>query len=129
MEFITVEDCTSDNILMVEESDVAYANTCLEATAKGMGLAEEEIAIPASALVKHYGTVLAYRERALSMIGSDATVMADGSRSEDIYYQKYKLYDALAKELEGKLDYSSFALDGTDGSGKGGVGIIRLSRA
>lgn len=129
MEFITNQDCVSDNILEVSEHDVDYANMTLEMIAKNYGLSEDDILLPARDMVKHLGTVLAYREQALSLIGSDPTVMTDGTRNEDIYYQKYKLYDALATKLEGKLDYSAFAADSVDGSGKGGVGIIRLSRA
>ena len=55
--------------------------------------------------------------------------MVDGSRSEDIYFQKYKMYVQMAKDLESRLTYTDFAIDGIDGSGKGGVGVIRLSRA
>ena len=68
-------------------------------------------------------------EYTAAMVGSDTTVMVDGSRSEDVYFQKYKMYLQLAKSLESCLTYVDFAVDGTDGSGKGGVGVIRLSRA
>ena len=129
LEFITVEDCSTDNILTCEESDITYANSYLETLALGFGLAEDEIAIPCSEIIKRFGVVVAYRTRALAMVGSDATVMVDGNRSDDIYLQKYKLYNELADKLEAKLDYASFAVENTSGAGKGGVGIIRLSRA
>ena len=129
MEFITLEDCTSDSILTATEHDIDYANNYLSMLASGFGLKEDEILLPARDMVKHLGTVLAYRENALSMVGSDPTVTTEGGRNEDVYLQKYRLYDALVAKLESKLDYSSFAMDGTDGAGKGGVGIIRLSRA
>jgi hypothetical protein len=44
LEFITVEDCSTDNILTCEESDITYANSYLETLALGFGLAEDEIA-------------------------------------------------------------------------------------
>ena len=63
------------------------------------------------------------------MVGSDTTVMTDGKRTEDIYLQKYKLYDELIQDLESKLGFEDFAVDDVKPQGKAGVGIIDLSRA
>lgn len=128
MDFIGQVDIT-DNILNVRDSDIAYANDYLHRLANSFGLADDEILIPPTLAVQQLGKAIACRECAASMVGSDTTVMVDGSRSEDIYYQKYKMYVQLAKDLESRLTYKDLAIDGIDGSGKGGVGVIRLSRA
>ena len=80
--------------------------------------------------MKKLGAAVACRECAAAMVGSDATVMVGGgNRSDDIYLQKYNLYRSTVKDLENRLDYRDFAVDGTTESGKEGVGTIRLSRA
>jgi len=128
MEFITAADNT-DNILIWRESDVAFANDYLLSLATSFGLTDAEIELPPRNLVKKLGAAVACRECAAAMVGSDTTVMRDGSRGEDIYLQKYNLYRSTVKDLENRLDYRDFAVDGTTESGKGGVGTIRLSRA
>lgn len=128
MEFITTTDIT-DNILTCRDSDIAFANEYLQRLAFSYGLDDTEILLPAKTVVKHLGSAVACRECAASMVGSDATVMVDGSRAEDVYYQKYKMYLQMARDIEKSLSYADFAISGTDGSGKGGVGIINLSRA
>lgn len=129
MEFITAADNT-DNILIWRESDVAFANDYLLSLATSFGLTDAEIELPPRNLVKKLGAAVACRECAAAMVGSDTTVMVGGgNRSDDIYLQKYNLYRATVKDLENRLDYRDFAVDGTTESGKGGVGTIRLSRA
>lgn len=127
MDFITLYDI-SDNILVCRDSDIEYANDYLHRLAASFGLADDEVRLPPSIAVQQLGKAIACRECAAAMVGSDTTVMVDGNRSEDIYYQKYKMYVQLAKDLESRLTYKDMAVDGIDGSGKGGVGIIRLSR-
>lgn len=128
MEFITLDDI-SDNVLTCRAADIEYANDYLYRKAKSFGLADDEIRLPAIATIKQLGVAVACRECAIAMVGSDTTVMVDGSRSDDIYLQKYKIYKELASSIEGSLSYSDFAVDNTDVAGKGGVGVIRLSRA
>lgn len=128
MEFITTNDI-ADNILNCSISDIAYANDYLYRLANVFGLSEADIQIPARAVVRRLGSAIACRECAASMIGSDTTVMTDGSRSDDIFLQKYKVYAQLEKDLEKGLTFSDFAIDGTDSQGKGGIGVIRLSRS
>lgn len=128
MEFITLDDI-SDNVLTCREADIEYANDYLYRKAKSFGLADGEIKLPCTATIKQLGTAVACRECAIAMVGSDTTVMVDGSRSDDIYLQKYKIYKDLASSIEGSLSYSDFAIEDTDVAGKGGVGVIRLSRA
>lgn len=128
MEFITENDNT-DNILIWKEEDINLANDYLLTLAKSFGLSEEEIQIPPQTLVKRLGAAVACRECSAAMVGSDSTVMVNGNRSDDIYLQKYNLYRAMVKDLESRISYSDFAVEGTEESGKGGVGTIRLSRS
>ena len=128
MDFITLEDI-DDNILTCRESDVAYANDSLLAKARAFGLAEGDILLPCGARVKRLGIALACRQCAAAMVGSDTTVMVNGQRGDDVYLQKYKVYDDLVKSLGASLSFSDFAIEGTESAGKGGVGMIRLYRA
>lgn len=127
MEFISIYDI-NDNILTCRESDIDYANDYLRRLAISFGLSEEELQTPARASIKQLGKAVACRECAAAMIGSDTTVMVDGNRTEDVYYRKYQMYVQLAKDLETRITYADFAVTGTDASGKGGVGVIKLSR-
>lgn len=129
MDFITLDDCTADAILVCEESDVIFANAYLLALAKKYGLKDDEIAIPCNEMVRQLGVKKAYQTRALAMVGNDTTVMADGSRGDDVFKQKYELYTSTIGSIEERLTFSDFAIDGVNESGKGGVGVIRLTRA
>lgn len=126
--FITIDDIT-DNILNPLDKHIEYANSYLTDKAYSFNLVIDEIRFPPSNRVKRLGALLACRECALDMVGSDTTVMTDGKRTEDIYLQKYKLYDELIQDLESKLGFEDFATDDVAPQGKAGVGIINLSRA
>ena len=126
--FITIDDIT-DNILTCQDHHIEYANGYLTDLAYSFNLTIDELRFPPGERAKRLGTYLACRECALDMVGSDTTVMVDHSRSEDIYLQKYKLYDQLVKDLEAKLSFDDFAADDVEPIGKGGVGVIDLSRA
>lgn len=126
MEFITEADNT-DNILTWRESDIEAANDYLLSLARKYGLTDELILIPPRSGIKRLGVAVACRECAASMVGSDATVSVNG-RSEDIYLQKYNLYRSMVKDLASNLGFEDFAVENTSAEGKGGVGIIRVSR-
>lgn len=128
MEFITLADI-DDNILHCRASDIDYANSCLLTKALAYGLRGDEIRMPCSARVRQLGTAIACRMCAASMVGSDSTVMMNGQRSDDVYLQKYRIYDELVKSLSSSLDFSDFAAENVESAGKGGVGMIRLYRA
>lgn len=128
MEFIELADI-ADTILNCRDCDVSYANDYLYRLATSFGLTDAEIQTPARTAVKQLGCVVACRECAAACVGTDPTVMVDGNRADDVYYQKWKMYAQMAKDIESRLTYSDFAVSGTDSSGKGGVGVIRLSRA
>jgi hypothetical protein len=128
MDFITLDDI-QDNILVCRTEDVNYANDYLLRKAQSFGLADDELASPCSPTVRNLGAAVACMQCAASMVGSDTTVMTDGSRGEDVYLQKYNVYKALVASIEGSLSYADFAKSGVSLAGKGGVGVIRLSRA
>ena len=96
MEFIALTDIT-DNILTCRDCDVDYANDYLHRLAASFSLSDADIQLPPRLAIKQLGKAVACRECAASMVGSDTTVMVDGSRSEDIYFQKYKIYVHMAK--------------------------------
>lgn len=126
MDFI---DQASDNAIKASKESIEFANQYLTRAAEGMGLTEADLKIPASPIIKRLGEVIALRETAISLIGSDPTAYADGLDEDDIYYRKYKLYSDTAKQLESTLTYTDFAKKGVDDDGKGGVGSISISRA
>lgn len=128
MEFITLEDI-ADTILTCRDCDISYANDYLHRLAVSFGLSDTDIQLPARPAVKQLGSAIACRECAAACVGTDPTVMVDGNRADDVYYQKYKMYVQMAKDIESRLTYTDFSIEGVDGSGKGGVGVIRLSRA
>ncbi|SUP42252.1 hypothetical protein [Veillonella criceti] len=128
MDYIDFSDIT-DNILVCEPSDILFANEYLHRLAKTYGLSDDEIMLPAKTTVVRLGAAIACRERALAMVGSDTTVMVDGHRQDDIYLQKYKLYADMVTTIEKRLSYTDFAIDGVNQQGKGGVGVISLTRA
>ena len=128
MDFVALDD-VHDNILTCRESDITYANDCLLHKAESFGLAEDDLAVPCSPVIRQLGAAVACRVCAAAMVGSDSTVMMDGSRKDDIYLQKYNIYKELVTGLERSLSYADFAKPGTDTAGKGGVGVIRLSRS
>ncbi len=126
--FVTIDDIT-DNILIPVDKHIEYANSYLTDKAYSFNLVIDEIRFPPSDRVKRLGAMLACRECALDMVGSDTTVMTDGRRTDDIYLQKYKLYNELINDLEKQLGFEDFAADDVEPQGKGGIGIIHLSRA
>lgn len=128
MDFITLDD-VHDNILTCRESDVTYANDYLLHKAEAYGLAEDDIQLPCSPLIAQLGAAVACRTCAAAMVGSDSTATFDGTRKDDIYLQKYNIYKDLVAGLESSLSYADFAKSGTSEAGKGGVGVIRLSRS
>lgn len=127
MDFISWAD-VSDNILTCRSSDIAEANAYLSRLAKGFGLSDNEILFPPQMTVRRLGCAVACYYCALSMVGSDTTVMVNGARGDDIYLQKVKLYKALIDDLSKGLNFSDFAKFGIDEHGKGGIGVISLHR-
>ncbi len=128
MDFITLTDLTTDNVLTPTQEDVNLANTYVAGIASSLGVTADALLQPAGVAVKRLGELYAYSTKALSMVGSDPTVNMDGSRTDDLYKQKYELYkEALADHLA-SLKASDFTGKSEDGEG-GGMGYIPLYRA
>ncbi len=118
MELITATDIT-DSVLTgrVTDEELAHANEAVTRLAAMYGVKEE--AIVASNLAKRYAVVLACRECCLDLVGTDPTVQLEGARQDDIYERKYKLYDAMAKEISKDLTLADFAGEEDDANGGG----------
>lgn len=110
MDFITASDIT-DAILTgrVTEGNLALANEAIVRLAATYGVTEAEI-VP-SDLLKRYGIMEACRACCLELVGTDSTVQLggySGSRQDDIYERKYKLYDDQLKSILKELTVSDF---------------------
>ena len=81
--FITIDDIT-DNILNPLDKHIEYANAYLTDKAYSFNLVVDEIRFPPSNRVKRLGALLACRECALDMVGSDTTVMTEKGRKISI---------------------------------------------
>ena len=125
MEFITVGDVHTDNVLICDDVDVEGANSYIESIANGYGVLASEVLLPVSAPVRRLGVLYAYRTKALSMVGSDPTVNLDGSRSDDLYAQKYSLYKTELGEQLKLLTVKDFTGVISEGSGVGTIPLYR----
>lgn len=114
MGFVTELDIT-DAILTgrVTEGNLSLANEAIVRLAATYGVTEAEI-VP-SDLLKRYGIMEACRACCLELVGTDATVQL-GSRQDDIYERKYKLYDDHVKSILKDLTLSDFT-GGTEHKG------------
>lgn len=115
MELITAADIT-DSVLVgrVTGEELAFANEAVVRLAATYGVKEETIV--ASNLAKRYAVVIACRECCLNLVGTDPTVQMDGVRQDDIYERKYKLYDAMSKDILKGLTLADF-VGAEDGGG------------
>ncbi|MBR6635949.1 MAG: hypothetical protein IKK97_00710 [Phascolarctobacterium sp.] len=115
MEFITLADI-QDKILQCDEHDVAEANAFLLSTALSLGVKEDEIKLPANFMVKRLGVVFACYNRCLLSVGSDATVVFEGSRNDDVFAQKLEFYKNEVKAITDELrtyDFTGIASKGS----------------
>lgn len=113
MDFITAEDI-HDAVLegRVTDDMIRSANEYLTRLAASFGVDAPE----ATPMAKRLGAVLACRDCCLALVGTDATVQMDGSRQEDIYERKYKLYAQEAEDREKRLTRADFAGKAEGGS-------------
>lgn len=120
MKLITATDIT-DSVLAgrVTGEELAFANEAVVRLAATYGVKEE--AIVASNLVKRYAVVIACRECCLNLVGTDPTVQMDGARQDDIYERKYKLYDAMSKDILKELTLADFAGEENGAENGGGA--------
>lgn len=104
-DFIVADDIT-DSILKgrVSADQLAGANDSLRRIAFSFGVSHPW----ASPLARRLAAAIACRDCCLDLVGTDATVQMDGSRQDDIYERKYKLYAQQASELEKQLTKADF---------------------
>lgn len=115
MEFIALAD-VRDSVLQCDELDIAEANTFVLNTAIKLGAKQEDIKLPASYLVKRLGIVFACYNRCLLSVGSDATVVFEGSRNDDVFAQKLNFYKAEVEKISNELRVYDFTADYKTGS-------------
>ena len=115
MEFIALAD-VRDSVLQCDELDIAEANTFVLNTAIKLGAKQEDIKLPASYLVKRLGIVFACYNRCLLSVGSDATVVFEGSRNDDVFAQKLAFYKAEVEKISNELRVYDFTADYKTGS-------------
>ena len=115
MEFITIDDI-QDSILQYTDADVAAANEFVLNTALKLGAKQEEIKLPANFSVKRLGVVFACYNRCLLSVGSDATVVFEGSRNDDVFAQKLNFYKAEVEKISNELRVYDFTADYKTGS-------------
>jgi hypothetical protein len=126
-EYITLSDI-NDEILPCAESDVLAANSFIERAAFSLGVEPASIATPAPFIVKRLGICFACYNRALLLVGTDATVIFDGARGqtgEDIYAQKRKIYLDETQRIQDSLTAGDFTGARDGGSGR----VVNLCRA
>lgn len=115
MEFITLDD-VRDNVLQVTEEDIKEANEYVLATAVSIGTDVADIKLPANYMVKRLGIVFACYNRCLLSVGSDATVVFEGNRNNDVFAQKLEFYKNELNELTAELrtyDFTGIASKST----------------
>lgn len=110
MELIKAEDIT-DAVLAgrVTAGNISMANEAVVRLAATYGVDESDI-VP-SRLLKIYGVMEACRACCLELMGTDPTVQVgsySGSRQDDIYERKYRLYDEQVKSILKSLTIADF---------------------
>ncbi len=124
-EFVTAADIT-DSVLAgrVTSVQIAGANEYMSRLAASFGIIEVSV----TPMAKRLGVAVACRDCCLGLVGTDATVQMDGSRQDDIYERKYKLYAGMVSDLEKNITAADFKGDGEEEDGGAWVQTIQLSR-
>ena len=110
MELVKAEDIT-DAVLSgrVSKENITMANEAVVRLAATYGVGESDIT--PSRLLKRYGVMEACRACCLELVGTDPTVQVgsySGSRQDDIYERKYRLYDEQVKSILKSLTIADF---------------------
>lgn len=125
LDFIKIEDI-KDEILKVGTDDVAAANEYVTGLAARFRVKPSELLNPPTYTVKRIAICYACYIRAVSEVGTDATVNYAGELSganQDAYTQKAKLYK---QELEGLVNsLTALAFTGKEVGGSITVNVFR----
>lgn len=124
MIYITADDIT-DNILIVDQSDIDAANAYIASLQNKFGLTDIEVAVPPPYNIKRLAVVYACYTAALDAVGTDATeTIGDNRQRVDIYEQKRKAYYTELTALSGIITASDFS-----GAVTGGTVSVKLGRS
>lgn len=124
MIYITADDIT-DDILVVEQSDIDAANAYIASLQNKFGLTDKEVAVPLPYNIKRLAVVYACYTAALDAVGTDATETIGENRQRiDIYEQKRKAYYTELTALSGLVTASDFT-----GAVTGGTVSVKLGRS
>ena len=124
MSYITADDIT-DDILVVDQSDIDAANAYIASLQNKFGLTDKEIAVPLPYNIKRLAVVYACYTAALDAVGTDATETIGENRQRiDIYEQKRKAYYTELTALSGLVTASDFT-----GAVTGGTVSVKLGRS
>lgn len=124
MIYITADDIT-DDILVVDQSDIDAANAYIASLQNKFGLTDKEIAVPLPYNIKRLAVVYACYTAALDAVGTDATETIGENRQRiDIYEQKRKAYYTELTALSGLVTASDFT-----GAVTGGTVSVKLERS
>ena len=119
MDFITISDIT-DEVLQVSDADVVAANAYVNGLAQKFRVTDPSLLLnPPSYTVKRVAICYACYIRAINAIGTDATVVFDGSggsEARDINAQKAKFYKQELDSLVNNLTTSAFTGEEVSGS-------------
>lgn len=119
MDFITISDIT-DEVLQVSDADVVAANAYVNGLAQKFRVSDPRLLLnPPSYTVKRVAICYACYIRAINAIGTDATVVFDGSggsEARDINAQKAKFYKQELDSLVNNLTTSAFTGEEVSGS-------------
>lgn len=126
---MTFIETASDNVMTADQSAIEYANAYVSRLMSRLGVQESEVKTPVSEIVQKLAELVALREQAASLVGSDASAYLDGVNTDDIYNRKYKIYSDRIKQIENTISYTDFLGADAEGNDKFFVGTIPIGRA
>lgn len=119
----------TDNVMTAEENAINYANAYVTRLMLRLGVQESEVKTPVSEIVQKLAELVALREQAAFLVGSDATAYLEGVNADDIYNRKYKIYSDRVKQIENTISYTDFMGADAEGRNKLFIGTIPINRA
>ena len=126
---MTFIETASDNVMTADQRAIEYANAYVSRLMSRLGVQESEVKTPVSEIVQKLAELVALREQAASLVGSDASAYLDGVNTDDIYNRKYKIYSDRIKQIENTISYTDFLGADAGGNDKFFVGTIPIGRA
>ena len=123
--YIQKEDITDKTLFDCDDIYINQANANIERVALSVGVKSSDIKNPATDMVKRLGICYACSLIALDSVGQDPTVNIEGKRSDDIYYQKYKMYTDEVDKILKTITRADFTGIDAETIGCGSVPLYR----